>query len=168
MAAMGSFRIDIEIENPARRGERRKVRHALVDTGAELSWVPGDVLRSLGIEPMKQWSFRQATGQIIERWVGSVLIYAALRQTDVGSSCGVGCWRATAPTALFARWVQHVPVVGTTRVPSPGGNSKLQRRLPRTQLTEAPTSPSPPHRTGRPHDSTGYGLASSRGALRPR
>ena len=77
MAAMGSFRIDIEIENPARRGERRKVRHAFVDTGAELSWVPGDVLRSLGIEPMKQWSFRQATGQIIERWVGPVLIYAA-------------------------------------------------------------------------------------------
>ena len=77
MVGMGSFRIDIEIENPARRGERRSVRQALVDTGAELSWVPGDVLRSLGIEPIKQWSFRQATGQIIERSVGPVLIYAA-------------------------------------------------------------------------------------------
>ena len=77
MISMGSFRIDIEIENPARRGERRPVRQALVDTGAELSWVPGDVLRSLGIEPIKRWSFRQATGQIIERWVGPVLIYAA-------------------------------------------------------------------------------------------
>ena len=53
------------------------MRQALVDTGAELSWVPGDLLRALGIEPIKQWSFRQATGQIIERWVGPVLIHAA-------------------------------------------------------------------------------------------
>jgi predicted aspartyl protease len=77
MTDMGSFRIDIEIENPGRPGERRLVRQALVDTGAELSWVPGDILRSLGIEPIKQWSFRQATGQIIERWVGGVTIHAA-------------------------------------------------------------------------------------------
>ncbi len=53
------------------------MRQALVDTGAELSWVPGDVLRSLGIAPHKQWRFRQATGQVIERWVGPALIYAA-------------------------------------------------------------------------------------------
>ena len=77
MDDMGTFRIDIDVENPARRGERRRVPQALVDTGAELSWVPGDILRSLGVEPIKQWSFRQASGQIIDRWVGPVLIHAA-------------------------------------------------------------------------------------------
>ena len=40
----GSFRVDVEIENPARPGERRAVRSVLVDTGAELSWVPAEVL----------------------------------------------------------------------------------------------------------------------------
>jgi hypothetical protein len=39
---MGTFRTTIEIENPARRGERRALENVLVDTGAELSWVPGD------------------------------------------------------------------------------------------------------------------------------
>src|ERR1041384_7534907 len=49
-AEMGSFRVDVEIENPLRPGERRVVYAALVDTGAELSWFPAGVLESLGIE----------------------------------------------------------------------------------------------------------------------
>ena len=32
---VGTFRVDVEIENPARPGERRKLRSVLVDTGAE-------------------------------------------------------------------------------------------------------------------------------------
>ena len=73
---MGCFRIDIEIENPARPGNRRVVTGALVDTGAELSWIPGQVLESLGIERYKVWRFRQATGQVIERWVGGARVLA--------------------------------------------------------------------------------------------
>ena len=34
---MGMLRTDIEIENHARPGERRTLRHVIVDTGAELS-----------------------------------------------------------------------------------------------------------------------------------
>ena len=45
---IGTFRVEVEIENPARPGERRTLTSVLVDTGAELSWVPGDVLESLG------------------------------------------------------------------------------------------------------------------------
>jgi clan AA aspartic protease len=81
MTDMGTFRVDIEIENPARPGERRLVPRALVDTGAELSWVPAAVLESLGIERFQTWQFRQATGQIIERWVGSSRVYAAGKGT---------------------------------------------------------------------------------------
>ena len=74
---MGTFRIDIEIENPARQGFRRAVAGVLVDTGAELSWIPADLLESLGIERRKLWRFRQADGTILERWAGWAGVYAA-------------------------------------------------------------------------------------------
>ena len=74
---MGTFRIDIEIENPAHPGERRAIKSALVDTGAELSWVPASVLESLGIERHNKWHFRQADGTILERWAGAAFIYVA-------------------------------------------------------------------------------------------
>jgi len=74
---MGAFRVDVELENPARPGERRTLPGVLVDTGAELSWVPGDVLESLGVERTSQWLFRQADGSILERWTGTVVIRVA-------------------------------------------------------------------------------------------
>lgn len=74
---MGTFRIDIEVENLARPGERRPLRSLLVDTGAELSWVPGEVLESLGVERNLLWRFRQADGTVLERWTGSVLVHLA-------------------------------------------------------------------------------------------
>ena len=77
MTDMGTFRIDIEIENPGAAGTRRELRNVLVDTGAELSWVPAESLEALGIKRRKQVRFRQADGSILERWVGSTLIYAA-------------------------------------------------------------------------------------------
>lgn len=80
--AMGSFRVDIEIENPARPGERRTVKSELVDTGAELSWVPVPALESLGIEPYKTWRFRQADGSILERWIGAAFIHVAGERTS--------------------------------------------------------------------------------------
>ena len=79
---MGSFRVDIEIENPARPGERRTLRSVLVDTGAELSWVPAEVLESLGIERDNKWHFRQANGSILERWAGGARIYVAGKRTS--------------------------------------------------------------------------------------
>jgi predicted aspartyl protease len=77
MSDMGTFRIDVEIENPARPGERRIVRNALVDTGAELSWFPRDILTALGIEPRKIWHFRQADGTILSRSTGGAGVYVA-------------------------------------------------------------------------------------------
>jgi predicted aspartyl protease len=80
---MGTFRVDVEIENPARPGQRRLVRSALVDTGAELSWIPAEILESLGVERHTLWRFRQADGTILERWVGGVILrVAGKRATD--------------------------------------------------------------------------------------
>ena len=78
---MGTFRVDVEIENPARPGERRTLRSVLVDTGAELSWVPKSVLESLGVEHNRKWYFRQADGTVLERWTGIVVISVAGKRT---------------------------------------------------------------------------------------
>ena len=74
---MGSFRIDVEIENPANPGERRMVHSVLVDTGAELSCIPRAVLEALGVEQRQTRRFRQADGSILQRWTGPAFLYAA-------------------------------------------------------------------------------------------
>lgn len=78
---MGTFRVDLEIEHPARPREKRVIRGALVDSGAELSWVPGSVLASLGIEHNRKELFRQADGSVLERWTGIVIIRLAGKRT---------------------------------------------------------------------------------------
>jgi predicted aspartyl protease len=80
---MGTFRVAVEIENPARPGERRALTSVLVDTGAELSWFPAALLESLGIERHRVWRFRQADGTVLERWTGPAFVHAAgTRTTD--------------------------------------------------------------------------------------
>ena len=74
---MGAFRVDMVLENPARPGDQRIVRSVLVDTGAELSWVPAEVLESLGVERNNKWLFRQADGSTLERWTGTVVVHIA-------------------------------------------------------------------------------------------
>ena len=75
MSDMGTFRIQIEIENPALPGNRRTLENVLVDTGAELTWVPAHILESLGIQRYTAWHFRQADGTVLERWTGAALVY---------------------------------------------------------------------------------------------
>jgi hypothetical protein len=48
-----TFRIDIEAEHPAHIGQRGVLHNVLVDTGAELSWIPAAVLDALGVERKK-------------------------------------------------------------------------------------------------------------------
>jgi predicted aspartyl protease len=74
---MGTFRIPVDLENPAHVGARVTLASVMIDTGAELSWFPADVLESLGIPRVKLARFRQATGDIVERWTGPAFIYVA-------------------------------------------------------------------------------------------
>jgi predicted aspartyl protease len=46
-----------------------------------LSWVPAEVLESLGVERNNQWHFRQADGTVLERWTGIVIVSVAGRRT---------------------------------------------------------------------------------------
>jgi predicted aspartyl protease len=74
---MGTFRVDLEVENPARPGEKRALRGVLVDTGAELSWFPKEILESLGVERRRLWHFRQADGTVLARRTGWAAVYLA-------------------------------------------------------------------------------------------
>lgn len=74
---MGTFRVDVEIENPALPGTRARAGNVLVDTGAELSWFPAALLESLDIRRRVRSRFRQADGTILERWTGSAWLYVA-------------------------------------------------------------------------------------------
>lgn len=74
---MGTFRIDLALENPAKPGVREDFRDVLVDTGAELSVFPAAKLDALGIVRLKQLRFRQADGSVFTRWTGSARLYAA-------------------------------------------------------------------------------------------
>jgi hypothetical protein len=78
---MGTFRVDIEIENPLRPGETRGLQSVLVDTGAELSWFPAVLLESLGIERVNERRFRQADGTVLARWTGGVILRVVGIQT---------------------------------------------------------------------------------------
>lgn len=71
---MGTFRVDGEVENPSRPGDRRVIGSALIDTGAELSWFPADVLESLGIARWKTWRFRQVDATVLTRWTGGAVV----------------------------------------------------------------------------------------------
>jgi len=82
MSDMGIFRVTVEIENPLRPGERRSVSSVLVDTGAESSWLPAEVLDALGIERYQRLRFRQASGAIVERWIGLAFVHAGGRRAS--------------------------------------------------------------------------------------
>jgi predicted aspartyl protease len=81
MSDMGTFRIEVEIESPI-TGARRILNSVLVDTGAELSWIPAAVLEELAIDRRKVWHFRQADGTVLERSTGFVIVRAAGVETN--------------------------------------------------------------------------------------
>jgi hypothetical protein len=57
------------------------VGSVLVDTGAEFSWFPQDLLQSLGIERVKVWYFPAGGRHVLSRWTGGVGVYLGGIQT---------------------------------------------------------------------------------------
>ena len=76
MSRMGLFRTTIEIESWDQRGRRRVVPDTLVDTGSEYTWVPREVLESLGVTAQRKQAFVVADGRRIERDIGYALVRA--------------------------------------------------------------------------------------------
>jgi clan AA aspartic protease len=81
MDDMGTFRTTVELEHHVHRGRRVAIRDALVDTGAETTWVPSDVLDGLGVEVERTEMYRMADGRVLTRDVGFVIVHVAGRTT---------------------------------------------------------------------------------------
>ena len=72
---MGTFRIDIEVARPGRRPRWVLVTGVVVDSGAEVSWLPETILRELGIAVFKSnEAFVTPDGRHVTRDVGIALI----------------------------------------------------------------------------------------------
>jgi len=72
---MSMFRINVVACNPQQEERVTAPIDVLVDTGAELTWLPAEILSGIGIRPRRRRTFQTATKQVIEREVG----YAILR-----------------------------------------------------------------------------------------
>jgi predicted aspartyl protease len=81
MSDMGTFRTTISIENPLKRGDVRSLVDTLVDTGAELTWAPREMLEALAIAPQKRLGFRAADGRAIYRDIGYAIVHAGGTET---------------------------------------------------------------------------------------
>ncbi|MDR0293006.1 MAG: hypothetical protein LBH95_02500 [Oscillospiraceae bacterium] len=73
---MSMFRVSVTARNPARRELVSQPVSLLVDTGAELSWLPAGMLREAGIEPEGMRVFTLASGQRLERRTGYAILHA--------------------------------------------------------------------------------------------
>jgi len=73
--AMSPFKVIVIAVNPKQENLATPPVEALVDSGAELTWLPEEVLRQVGIAPQRKRTFQTATKQVVERDVG----YAILR-----------------------------------------------------------------------------------------
>src|SRR5688572_15140737 len=80
--AMGMFSVDIAIESHQQRGRVVQIPRVLVDTGAEATWLPREVLESIGVVPEGREQYQMADGRVLEREVGYVIVHVAGRRTS--------------------------------------------------------------------------------------
>lgn len=68
MSVVGTFTVEVEVGRADGREFQRM--DALVDTEASHTTLPASILRSLGVAPHAQGSFRLATGETVTRDIG--------------------------------------------------------------------------------------------------
>jgi len=78
---MSMFKVNVTARNPKKEELETQPLEALVDTGSELTWLPAEVLKSVGIAPRRKRVFATATQQKIEREVGYAILSAEGYQT---------------------------------------------------------------------------------------
>lgn len=81
---MGVFSINIEVGRPGGKTKWVRIEKVIVDTGAELTWLPEAELQSAGIEMFKKdQTFVMANGQQVTRDVGiAILRCGAFKTVD--------------------------------------------------------------------------------------
>ncbi len=72
---MGTFYTGCKVENHKDPKRVAVVPKLLVDTGSEFTWLPGDVLERIGVEPQKKdIQIQMANGQVLTRTVGFAVL----------------------------------------------------------------------------------------------
>jgi predicted aspartyl protease len=79
---MSLFHVNAVARNPKDEARETPPLRALVDSGAELTWLPGDVLRQAGIAARRQRRFVTATGETVTRDVGYAILAAEGFETN--------------------------------------------------------------------------------------
>lgn len=77
MSDMGIFRTTIAISRDFPASRHATIENAMVDTGAEYSWIPSSLLDELAITRVKVLRFITADGRIVERSAGYGFVHAA-------------------------------------------------------------------------------------------
>ena len=78
---MSLFRVNVVAKNPKDETRVTDRIEVLVDTGAELTWLPATLLQTVGIEPRRPRVFTTATGASVERLVGYAVLEAEGHET---------------------------------------------------------------------------------------
>jgi len=72
---MGIFHVDCIVENVRKPRNVSGVKRLLVDSGAEYTWIPEDILETIGVQVAKKdIQFLMANGQTITRDIGYAII----------------------------------------------------------------------------------------------
>ena len=79
---MSAFRVNLIATNPKREELKTPALEVLVDTGSELTWLPGEILRNIGVTPRRKRLFQTATKQSITRDVGYAILSAEGYETN--------------------------------------------------------------------------------------
>ena len=104
---MSIFRVNLTAINPKDETRRTPPVNVLVDTGAELSWLPKQILLDAGITPRSKKRFVTATKQIVGRGVG----YAVLEAEGFGTIDEIVFAEAGDPALLGVRTIEGFSVL---------------------------------------------------------
>jgi clan AA aspartic protease len=79
---MGMFEVNVRLSSLVAPDRSSEVS-LLVDTGATISWIPQEILQSLGAQPFSSLPFSLADGRRLERDVTAVLVQIDGRKAPV-------------------------------------------------------------------------------------
>jgi len=140
---MSTFRVNVVARNPKSEELATKPLEALVDTGSELTWLPAEVLSSVGIMPRRKRVFATATRQKIERNVGYAILSAEGYETndevvfaESGDMTLLGV-RTLEGFGVMVDNIGHRFVATTTIVAVAGAQAKPERTVTISHTNEA-------------------------------
>jgi clan AA aspartic protease len=79
---MTMFKVNVVARNPKQEELATLPVEAVVDTGSQLTWLPAEALKRVGITPRRQRIFATATQEKVEREVGYAILSAEGYETN--------------------------------------------------------------------------------------